>query len=105
MEHVQRNRVGFDLPKGQGQIDQIFVPFTHPHDAPRTDLKACRPRMLNGGQTVLKRMGAADGGMIGLTRIEIVVNPVHPRSLQVLRLAFVEQPQGAADLNRDFLLN
>ena len=33
MQHVERNRIRFDFPKGKRQIDQILITFSHPDNA------------------------------------------------------------------------
>ena len=105
MEHIEWNRIRFDLAKRQGEIDQVFVAFSHADNAARADFESGRPGMANCGQPVLKGVGAADFGVIGLARIQVVIDPVHAGGFEVLRLAFVEQSERATDLDGDFLFD
>lgn len=105
VKRVDGNRVRFDLTEGQGEIDQVFIALSHSNDTTGTDFESGRPSVPDGGQPVLKGVCRADLGVIGFARVQVVIDSVHPGGFQVFRLAFIEEPQRATNLNRNFLLD
>ena len=105
MQHVQRDRVGVEVFQGEGQIDQVFVGFSHADNAARTQFQSGGARVLQGGHSIPVCVGRADGGVIGLARVQIVVDAIDARGFESFGLGFGQESQGTADLHRKFLFD
>ncbi len=104
-QEVDRDRGNFERAQLERDRDHVLVLLTHADDQPAARLESRRARGAQRLQPVGVGVRRADLGVVALARVEVVVEPIDARLFQSPRLGFVEQPDGDADVHRNFGLD
>ena len=101
---IERGETCFSA-SSQQHVDDVFVGLALPDDAARTELDPCFPADLKVMHAVSPGVSRADGGIVALARVDVVVDAVQPRLFQPHCLPGCQESERAADRDADIFVN